>query len=234
MILRFRWGAGSAPAGCRAARAGFGAYSQYPERSVGRRRVAAETLQSDTRILANTGHGWDDWVELIEAGPGRDAGHTAIAAWVHAEHDLSGWWAQGVTVGYERIAGLRLPGQMPDGSFSVSRSRVLVLPAPLLRAALLEGDSRADLFAGLDTELRSKPASKSLRLNVRRAGHPLGSLLFSADPVPDGRLRLTVTHDKLPSFDDGELWQQYWADWLAAVAAAPAASADLAADAGSA
>ena len=195
---------------------------------------AAEPVQTDDAIRERTGHAWEDWVDLIDAGPGRQAGHTAIAAWVHAEHDLSGWWAQGVTVGYERIAGLRLPGQMPDGSFSVSRSRVLDLPAPLLRAALLEGDSRADLFAGLDTELRSKPASKSLRLNVRRAGHPLGSLLFSADPVPDGRLRLTVTHDKLPSFDDGELWQQYWADWLAAVAAAPAASADLAADAGSA
>ncbi|PXA68439.1 hypothetical protein [Cryobacterium arcticum] len=193
------------------------------------RRWAAEPLHSDARILENTGHGWDDWAELIEAGPGRDAGHTAIAAWVHAEHGVPGWWAQGVTVGYERIAGLRLPGQMPDGSFSVSRSRVLDLPAPLLRAALLDGNSRADLFTGLDTELRSKPASKALRYTVRRAGHPLGSLLFSADPVPDGRLRVTVTHDKLPTVDDGELWKQYWADWLAAVAAVtdPAAQAKV-------
>jgi hypothetical protein len=182
------------------------------------RRWAAAPVHSDESIRQNSGHGWADWIDLIEAGPGRDAGHTAIAAWVHAEHGVPAWWAQGVTVGYERIAGLRLPGQMPDGTFSVSRSRVAGLPATLLRAALQGDDARADLFAGLETVLRSKPASKALRFALSRHAEPLGSLLFSADPLPDGRLRLTVTHDKLPSFDAGELWKQYWTAWLAAVA----------------
>ena len=50
----------------------------------------------------------------------------------------------------------------------------------------------------------------------------MGSLLFTADSLPDGRLRLTVTHDKLPGVDPGETWKQFWADWLAAVAHASA------------
>jgi hypothetical protein len=173
---------------------------------------------------------WDEWANLIDAGPGRLAGHTAIAAWLHAEHGLTGWWAQGVTVGYERIAGLRLPGQMPDGTFSVSRSRVLELPALLLRTALLDDAGRADLFPGINTVLRSKPAAKALRFAAFRAGQPLGSLLFSADPLPDGRLRVTVTHDKLPDFDAGEQWKQFWADWLAAVARAVLTGGTAAAD----
>jgi hypothetical protein len=186
----------------------------------GARRWAADPVQSDEKIRENTGHTWDEWADLIDAGPGRLAGHTAIAAWVHAEHGVPGWWAQGVTVGYERIAGLRLPGQMPDGTFSVSRSRVLALPAELLRAALLDDTGRVDLFPGLDTVLRSKPASKALRFAASRAGRSLGSLLFSMDPLLDGRLRVTVTHDKLTSADAGERWKPYWADWLAAVAQA--------------
>jgi len=182
------------------------------------RTWAAEPVQTDDSIREHTGRSWEEWAELIDAGPGRNAGHTAIAAWLHAEHDLDGWWAQGVTVGYERITGLRLPGQMPDGSFSVSRTRVLALDRDELRGRLLDDAARADLFPGVDLVLRSKPTSKALRFTLARDGEPLGSLLVSADLLPDGRLRLGVTHDKLESFDAGERFKLFWAEWLAGVA----------------
>ncbi|WP_240694935.1 DUF4287 domain-containing protein [Cryobacterium sp. SO1] len=177
----------------------------------------AEPVRTDDAIRERTGHAWEEWVDLIDAGPGRQAGHTAIAAWVHAEHDVDGWSAQGVAVGYERITGLRLPGQMPDGSFSVSRSRVLARDRDAVRALLLNEGARADLFPGFDTVLRSKPASKALRFALARAGEPLGSILLSADQLPDGRLRLGVTHDGVVSYDEGEQWKLFWAEWLTAV-----------------
>jgi hypothetical protein len=183
---------------------------------------AVDPGHSEEKVVENTGHTWAEWVDLIDAGPGRAAGHTAIAAWVHAEHALTGWWAQGVTVGYERLAGLRLPGQMADGTFSVSRSRVLALSADLLRSALLDEHARADLFPDVDTVLRSAPAAKTLRFAVSAAGHPAGSLQVAAEPVPAGRLRVTVTHEKLPTFDAANRWKPVWADWLAAVAVAAA------------
>lgn len=187
----------------------------------GTRLWAADPAHTDHTIRENTGATWDEWVDMIDAGPGRLAGHTAIAAWVHARHGVPEWWAQGVTVGYERITGLRMPGQMPDGTFSVSRTRVLSLPATLLREVLLDDGVRADLFPGIDTVLRSKPATKALRFAVSRDGRPLGSLLVSADPLPDGRVRVTVTHDKLAAFDDGEQWKRFWGEWLAVLADTP-------------
>ena len=51
---------------------------------------AAEPVQTDDAILQNTGHAWEQWADLIDAGPGREAGHTAIATWVHAEHGVDG------------------------------------------------------------------------------------------------------------------------------------------------
>src|SRR5699024_36581 len=78
---------------------------------------------SEAAIRENTGRGWDEWVALIDAGPGREAGHTAIATWVRDEHGVGPWWAQSVTVGYERITGIRLPGEMTDGTFTISRTR---------------------------------------------------------------------------------------------------------------
>lgn len=58
-------------------------------------------------------------------------------------------------MGYERITGLRLPGQMLDGSFTVSRTRALAQDGDTGRALLLEEGARADLFPDFDLVLRS-------------------------------------------------------------------------------
>lgn len=179
---------------------------------------AAEPEMSDERIRTATGHGWNEWVTLVDGGPGRDAGHTAIATWVRDDRGVDGWWAQSVTVGYERITGLRMPGQMPDGTFTVSRSRTLDLGADELRGILLDDAARADLLPGLRTTLRSKPTAKALRFAVADAetGDAAGVVLFSPDPVGD-RIRLTVSHEKLGSVAAGEVWKGFWADWLASL-----------------
>lgn len=171
---------------------------------------------SEEAVRENTGHGWNEWVALIDAGPGRDAGHTAIATWVRDEHDVGSWWAQGVTVGYERITGIRLPGEMPDGTFTISRTRVLDLDASDFRAALLDDALRADLIPNLATTLRSKATAKSLRFDVEQRGETVGIVAFALDAVKE-RIRLTVTHEKLATPDDGELWKAHWAAWLAAL-----------------
>lgn len=182
-----------------------------------RREWVAQPEHSDAVIVEKTGRGWDDWVDLIDAGPGREAGHTAIAAWVNTVHGIPGWWAQNVTVSYERITGLRLPGQMADGTFTVSKSRIVHLERDALRAMLLDDADRADLIPGFDTELKSKPASKSLRFTLGREGADLGVVMFTVDDAPRDRIRVTVTHEKLPSLDESEPWRDFWGEWLDAV-----------------
>ena len=54
-------------------------------------------------IRQNTGRGWDDWCDVIDAWPGRVDGHTAIATYVREDLGIGPWWGQGVTVGYERL-----------------------------------------------------------------------------------------------------------------------------------
>lgn len=173
---------------------------------------------TDEVIRRNTGRGWDEWVALIDAGPGRDAGHTAIAAWLVQEHGLGGWWAQGVTVGYERITGLRLPGQMADGTFTANRSKALDASVEELRALVLDDESRETLFPGMTATLRSRPESKSLRVRLDDAGgDPLGTVLFSFEPAGQ-RTRLVVTHEKLPTAASVSVWKEFWGDWLGSLA----------------
>ena len=147
-----------------------------------------------------------------DAWPGRAEGHTAIATYVREEHSVDGWWAQTVTVGYERITGLRLPHQQPDGTFSAGKSRTVTVDAGLLREMLLDDDDRAELFPGFETELRSRPSSKVLRVGIGP-----GTAQIALDTQDDGRVKITIAHDKLPTPEAVEEWKGYWFDWLEAV-----------------
>ena len=186
------------------------------------RAWVAQPQHSDALVLDKTGREWDAWVDAIDAGPGRAAGHPAIAAWLVAQ-GVDPWWAQGVTVGYERITGLRLPGQMPDGTFTVSRSRIIAPPPTDVRALLLDDAARAELLPGFETTLRSKPEVRSPGFELRRDGEALGRVSFAFDAASGGRTNLTVTHAKLPTLEAGDHWKAFWAEWLAALEEAGAA-----------
>lgn len=70
-----------------------------------------------------------------------------------------GWWAQGITVGYEQHIGRRLPGQKSDGTFACSASKTV--PGTMddaLTAWIALVDGRATF---LDRELVSEPTTSA-------------------------------------------------------------------------
>ena len=172
----------------------------------------AEPEFSDKALCDGTGKGWDAWCDVIEEWPGHHDGHTAVAAYLQETQGVDGWWAQSITVGYERITGLRLPFQRPDGTFTANKSRTVSVDREALRAILLDDVQRHDLFPGRSTALRSKPTSKVIRLAI---GPGVAQLAF--DPKADGRTKITVDHEKLPLFDDVAEWKFYWDEWLDAI-----------------
>ena len=178
-----------------------------------RTRVAEPNLD-DHSVKTATGLGWDEWCDIIEAWPGHREGHGAIAAYLRDEHGVDSWWAQSVTVGYERISGLRLPYQQPDGTFSVSKSRTVIIDADGLRQSLLDEADRTDLFPGQETELRSGPTAKTLRIALGP-----GIAQFAMEAAGGTKTKVTVTHERLPSPEAAEHWRIYWSDWLAGLEA---------------
>jgi hypothetical protein len=179
----------------------------------GRRRTwAADPEMTDDAVRTATGRGWDEWCDLLDAWPGHDDGHGAIAAHVQDAHGVAGWWAQTVAVGYERITGRRRRFQQPDGTFTAGKTRTVHADGDALRAMLLDADDRADLFPGLETELRSRPTSRNVRLAIGP-----GTAELALRPRDDGRVTITVTHARLPAPEDVDTWKAYWSDWLDAV-----------------
>src|SRR5712691_12672918 len=80
--------------------------------------------RSDAVLKEKTGCTWERWVKALDRAQAYTWSHREIATYVHEKYKIPGWWAQTVTVDYERIKGLRAIGQRRDGSFEASDARM--------------------------------------------------------------------------------------------------------------
>ena len=103
--------------------------------------------RSDAILKARTGCTWERWVKALDYAQAYTWPHREIAKYVHEEYNVPGWWAQAVTVGYERIKGLRATGQRRDGSFEASKSKAFAVPLARLYGAFHNARTRGPLAA---------------------------------------------------------------------------------------
>lgn len=96
--------------------------------------------RSDATLKKNTGCTWERWVKSLDRAKAYMWPHREIAKYVTEKYKVPDWWAQTVTVGYQRIKGLRAVGQRRDGSFEANKSKTFAVPlAELYRAFFMTG-----------------------------------------------------------------------------------------------
>lgn len=177
----------------------------------------AEPGMSDDAIAKGTGKGWDDWFRILDGWDATSHTHTEIARYVNGEHGIDGWWAQGVTVGYERARGMRAINQRPGEGFEVSVSKTVEMPPLEAWRAFVEPKRRA---AWLDLPLRMRTGTRTMgrsaRFDVPSEGTRV-NVLF--DPKGDERCVVTVTHVKLDGPDDVAAHRSAWRERLGRLAA---------------
>lgn len=125
----------------------------------------AEPGMSEAAVQRATGKSWDEWFTLLDAWDGTTKTHPEIARHLSEACSIDGWWAQSVTVGYERARGMRAVHERPDG-FSVNASKTLPVAAERLYAAIVDDDERAHWLHGIELRRRSAKAHTSARFDV--------------------------------------------------------------------
>ena len=60
---------------------------------------------SDAKVAENTGKSLQDWYQVLDEWGAKEKSHKEIAAYLYDEHSVSGWYAQSITVEYERDRG---------------------------------------------------------------------------------------------------------------------------------
>jgi hypothetical protein len=169
--------------------------------------------KSDAMLKAKTGCTWERWVKALDRAQAYAWPHREIAEYVHEKYKVPGWWAQTVTVGYERIKGLRAIGQRRDGSFEATKSKTFAVPLARLYGAFHDSRTRARWLPGVDLTVRTATRGKSMRITwPDRTSVDVGFARRGA-----AKSQVQLQHGKLPDRAAATRVKQYWAERLGAL-----------------
>jgi len=178
-------------------------------------RDLARAGMSDDAVRAKTGRTWREWVDVLDAIGALEMRHADIARHLRAEHGLPSWWSQTVTVGYERIRGLRDVGQRRGGTYDVHRSRTLPVPLARLYRAFSSRAVRARWIGGAAPVVRTSRVAKSMRMTWPD-GTDVQVVFTAKGPA---KSQVAIQHGRLPGKSAAERVRAEWGARLDALAA---------------
>ena len=175
---------------------------------------AAVAGMSDTVITEKTGCSWATWVKSLDYYGASTMSHREIAELVRTKWKVADWWTQAVTVGYERIKGLRARGQRRDGSHEAGKSRTFDVPVQKLFDAWNKAPRRRKWLDEAGVRIRTATSPRSIRLGW--SDGTIVALYFT--PKGDGRSSVSVQHTGLPDRETATRLKAYWSERLDALA----------------
>ena len=159
---------------------------------------------SDASVKKATTRDWLEWVRLLDREGASSKPHREIAKLVSASGAPS-WWAQMVTVGYERIRGLRDRTQQRGGGYEASKSRTFNVPVDKLFKAFANARQRNKWLSAKITVRSARPA-KSMRITW-----PDGALVqVGFTKKGDAKSVVAVQHGKLADKGAVEATKKMW------------------------
>jgi len=119
-----------------------------------------------------------------------------------------------VTVGYERIKGIRARGQRRDGTYEANKSKTFNVPVAKLFDAWAKPALRRKWLDETGLTVRSMSKSKYMRLAFSD-----GSVVIVGF-TPKGRAKssVAVQHTKLPDATAAQGLKRFWAERFVALA----------------
>jgi hypothetical protein len=163
--------------------------------------------KSDAILKEKTGCTWERWVKALDRVNAHTWPHSKIAKHVTEKYRIPGWWAQTVTVGYERIKGLRAVGQRRDGSFEANKSKTIPVAVDRLYRAFSHAPTRARWLPDVDLAVRTATREKSMRMTWPDRS----SVVVGFVPKGRGKSQVSLAHAKLPDRDSADRMKAYWA-----------------------
>ena len=124
-----------------------------------------------------------------------------------------GWYAQAITVGYERARGLRAPGEQADG-FAVGASKTVAVPVARLFDAFEDASVRERWLPGADMRVRTATAHRSARYDWEDGST---RVIVGFEDAGEAKSRVALSHERLPDADTAEEMKAWWRERLVAL-----------------
>jgi len=170
---------------------------------------------SDSAVQAKTGRTWAGWVKELDRARAYELKHPEIVKYLRANYDQVGpWWGQTVTVGYERIRGLREVQQNCNGAFQASKSRTFAVDVSTLFAAFKDSRRRKKWMGSGWKRVRTATEDRSIRADWDD-GTQVNLYFTAKSPTKSS---VSIEHTKLASKADAGKAKEAWHARLDALA----------------
>lgn len=165
---------------------------------------------SNGTIKEKTGCDWKKWTDALDYVKAHEWTHGEIARYVHEKFKIPGWWSQSVTVGYERIKGLRVIGQRRSGEFEASKSKTFNVAMARLYAAFSDKRNRNKWLGPVDLKIGARIKGRSIRMTWPD-GKPVVAWFETKGPK---KSVVGVTHHKLSDKATADWIKGEWTERL--------------------
>ena len=171
--------------------------------------------QPDAKVRQNTGKGWREWFRILDAWGAKERKHPEIVSRLLDEYGVPGWWAQSITVGYERSRGMRAKYQTAAGLFQVSVSKTFPIGVGRLFKVFAEAPQRNKWLERGTLKVRTTQKDRTARFDFRDGSSRVVAFF---DPKDRNKTTVTVQHEKLPDAGAVEDMRAMWKERLARLA----------------
>ena len=178
--------------------------------AAGARLADTADRPSDDRVHEATGRRRDAWFSILDRWGAKDRRHGEIAAFLVEEHDVPGWWAQAITMWYERTRGMRLKHQQADG-FTIYASKTIAASVDVVFEAFVTARSRRRWLTDGTLSLRTSQAGRTARFDW---GDGATRVSVSFDAKGPAKTTVAVAHERLPDPDEAETAKAAWRERL--------------------
>ena len=173
-------------------------------------------LASDEAVRGTTGRSYEEWFALLDAARMASRKHGEIATELTDEHGVDSWWAQTITVGYERARGLRPTHGGRDGLYAISASKTVDVPVERLYEAFTDEALRQRWLPGGGLRQRTSQPGKSARFDWEDGSTRVNVGFY---PKGEARSQVAVAHERLADAEAAERMKQHWRKRLNALKA---------------
>lgn len=153
------------------------------------------------------------WLDILDAWGATKRKHPEIARWLVDEHGIPGWWAQSVTVAYEKARGMR-PVEPGPGGFSVTVSRTIAVSPDAVTEAFTDDAVRARWLARAPISVRTERPGRSARFDWSEPPSRIAIHLVSKG---ESRTQISLVHERLPDAGAADRMKALWRDALSAL-----------------
>ena len=172
-----------------------------------------EPPASETALVKATGDGWDHWLAELDRWGALGRPHGEIVRWLTGERAVAGWWAQSITVGFERARGLRAVGENAGG-FVANVSKTVGVPVERLFDAFHDEALRERWLPGAEMRVRTATKPRSARYDWEDGST---RLIAGFDGKSDAKSTVSIMHERLPDADTAAEMKTWWRERLGAL-----------------